>query len=142
MHVMCVLYSVCFALRLIAYQTCQGYWSHPPDFERAGMSILWVSNPAHSYSPFMQRINRSRRQGEKLVVVDPRLSVSAKKADFFQQLRPGTDAALSLGPIRWANFRIRRSSPFGLKRSATKLCTQTVRKRKCSDSQGRKAILR
>ena len=25
--------SVCFALRLMAYQTCQGYWSYPPDFE-------------------------------------------------------------------------------------------------------------
>ncbi|MDX2448290.1 MAG: molybdopterin-dependent oxidoreductase, partial [Desulfobacterales bacterium] len=93
--------SVCFALRLMAYQTCQGYWSYPPDFERARMTILWGSNPAYSHPPFMQRINRSRRQGGKLVVVDPRLSVAAKKADLFLQVRPGTDAALALCLIRF-----------------------------------------
>jgi anaerobic selenocysteine-containing dehydrogenase len=93
--------SVCFALRLMAYQTCQGYWSYPPDFERAGMTILWGSNPAYSHPSFMQRINKSRRRGGKLVVVDPRRSVAAKKADLFLQLRPGTDAALVLGLIRF-----------------------------------------
>jgi len=92
--------SVCFALRLMAYQTCQGYWSYPPDFEAADMAILWGSNPAYSHPPFMQRINRSRRRGGKLVVVDPRRSVAAKKADIFLQIRPGTDAALALGMIR------------------------------------------
>jgi len=93
--------SVCFALRLMAYQTCQGYWSYPPDFERARMTILWGSNPAYSHPPFMQRINRSRRRDGKLVVVDPRLSVAAKKADLFLQVRPGTDAALALCLIRF-----------------------------------------
>jgi formate dehydrogenase (coenzyme F420) alpha subunit len=91
--------SVCFALRLMAYQTCQGYWSYPPDFENADVSILWGSNPAYSHPPFMQRINRSRRRGGKLVVVDPRQTVAAKKADLFLQIRPGTDAALALGMI-------------------------------------------
>jgi anaerobic selenocysteine-containing dehydrogenase len=93
--------SVCFALRLMAYATCQGYWTYPPDFERAAMTILWGSNPAYSHPPFMQRINRSRRQGGKLVVIDPRRSVAAKKADLFLQLRPGTDAAMALGLIRF-----------------------------------------
>jgi len=93
--------SVCFALRLMAYQTCQGYWSYPPDFERADMTILWGSNPAHSHPSFMQRINKSRRRGGKLVVVDPRRTVAAKKADLFLQLRPGTDAALTFGLIRF-----------------------------------------
>ena len=93
--------SVCFALRLMAYQTCQGYWSYPPDFEKAAMIILWGTNPAYSHPPFMQRINRSRRQGGKLVVVDPRRSLAAKKADLFLQVRPGTDAALALCLIRF-----------------------------------------
>lgn len=93
--------SVCFALRLMAYKTCQGYWSYPPDFERAALTILWGSNPAYSHPPFMQRINRSRRRGGKLVVVDPRRSVAAKKADLFLQVRPGTDAALAFCLIRF-----------------------------------------
>lgn len=93
--------SVCFALRFMAYATCQGYWTYPPDFARAKMTLLWGSNPAYSHPPFMQRINRSRRQGGRLVVIDPRRSVAAKKADLFLQLRPGTDAALALGLIRF-----------------------------------------
>jgi anaerobic selenocysteine-containing dehydrogenase len=92
--------SVCFALRLMAYKTCQGYWSYPPDFERADMTILWGANPAYSHPPFMQRINKARRRGGKLVVVDPRRTIAAKKADLFLQLRPGTDAALAFGLIR------------------------------------------
>jgi anaerobic selenocysteine-containing dehydrogenase len=93
--------SVCFASRLMAYATCQGYWSYPPDFEHAQMTILWGTNPAYSHPPFMQAINRSRRQAGKLVVVDPRRSVAAGKADLFLQIRPGTDAALALGLIRF-----------------------------------------
>jgi anaerobic selenocysteine-containing dehydrogenase len=93
--------SVCFASRLMAYVTCQGYWSYPPDFEHARMTILWGTNPAYSHPPFMQAINRSRRQAGKLVVVDPRRSVAAGKADLFLQIRPGTDAALALGLIRF-----------------------------------------
>lgn len=92
--------SVCFALRLMAYQTCQGYWSYPPDFEKAGMAILWGANPAYSHPPFMQRINKARRRGGKLVVIDPRRTIAAKKADLFLQLRPGTDAALAFGLMR------------------------------------------
>ena len=93
--------SVCFASRLMAYVACQGYWSYPPDFEHAQMTILWGSNPAYSHPPFMQAINRSRRQAGKLVVVDPRRTVAARKADLFVQARPGTDAALALGLIRF-----------------------------------------
>lgn len=93
--------SVCFASRLMAYVTCQGYWSYPPDFDNARMVILWGANPAYSHPPFMQAINRSRRQGGKLVVVDPRRTVAARKADLFLQIRPGTDAALALGLIRF-----------------------------------------
>ena len=93
--------SVCFALRLMAYKTCQGYWTYPPDFERADMTILWGANPAYSHPPFMQRINKARRRGAKLIVVDPRCTNAAKKADLFLQARPGTDAALAFGLIRY-----------------------------------------
>ncbi len=92
--------SVCYAARLMAYTTCQGYWSFPPDFQGSKMIILWGANPAHSHLPFMQGINRSRKQGGKLIVIDPRLSFTAKKADLFLQIRPGADAALALGLIR------------------------------------------
>jgi len=84
----------------MAYVTCQGYWSFPPDFQRSKMTILWGTNPGYSHLPYMQGITQSRKQGGKLVVIDPRLSFTAKKADLFLQIRPGTDAALALGLIR------------------------------------------
>ncbi len=92
--------SVCYAARLMAYVTCQGYWSFPPDFQFSKMTILWGANPGQSHLPLMQSINRSRRQSGKLIVIDPRLSLTAKKADLFLQIRPGADAALALGLIR------------------------------------------
>ncbi|MBD3308636.1 molybdopterin-dependent oxidoreductase [candidate division KSB3 bacterium] len=92
--------SVCFASRLMGYTTCQGYWSLPPDFRRSRLTILWGANPGYSHLPYMRDITRARREGGALVVVDPRLSVTARKADLFLQIRPGTDAALALGLIR------------------------------------------
>lgn len=92
--------SICYASRLMAYKTCQGYWSVTPDFERSKMTIFWGANPINSHLPYMQGVNRSRKQGGNLVVIDPRLSFTAKKADLFLQIRPGTDAALALGLIR------------------------------------------
>ena len=93
--------SVCYASRLMAYISCQGYWSFPPDFQRSNMVILWGTNPARSHVPYMRGINHSRKQSGELVVIDPRLSFTARKAaDLFLQIRPGTDAALALGLIR------------------------------------------
>ncbi|MFW9988546.1 MAG: molybdopterin-dependent oxidoreductase, partial [Candidatus Odinarchaeota archaeon] len=39
-------------------------------------------------------------KGAKLIVIDPRKGFLAKKADYWLQLRPGTDAALALGFFR------------------------------------------
>jgi thiosulfate reductase/polysulfide reductase chain A len=39
------------------------------------------------------------KAGSKLIVIDPRRTVPASKADLWLQLRPGTDAALMLGMI-------------------------------------------
>jgi anaerobic selenocysteine-containing dehydrogenase len=47
------------------------------------------------WHPFLQAIER----GMKLIVVDPRLSESAEKADLWLQLRPGTDGALAYGML-------------------------------------------
>jgi len=46
--------------------------------------------------PFLQAV----RQAQKLIVVDPRRTGLAKRADHWLQLRPGTDGALSLAMIQ------------------------------------------
>jgi anaerobic selenocysteine-containing dehydrogenase len=40
---------------------------------------------------------KAKQRGLKLVVVDPRFSKTAAKADLFVQIRPGSDGALALG---------------------------------------------
>lgn len=61
--------------------------------------VVWgnnvvISNPdCYKGEPFSQALNA----GAKLIVVDPRLTRAAARADVWLQLRPGTDTALALG---------------------------------------------
>ncbi|MBW2121331.1 MAG: molybdopterin-dependent oxidoreductase [Deltaproteobacteria bacterium] len=93
--------SVCFSARYIAYRLVQGYLNPCPDFERAALIILWGSNPPVSHPTFMSRITEGRKKGAKLVVIDPRRTAIARKADIFVQPLPGTDGALALGLARY-----------------------------------------
>ncbi len=56
-------------------------------------NILWVN--ADEYTG--ENLSRVMSQGTKLIVIDPRLTYLASRADIWLQLRPGTDAALALG---------------------------------------------
>ena len=51
----------------------------------------------------MQDLANARARGAKLIVVDPRFSSVAMKADHWLQIKPGTDTALLLA---WANVLI------------------------------------
>ncbi|MBI4777015.1 MAG: molybdopterin-dependent oxidoreductase [Deltaproteobacteria bacterium] len=69
-------------------------WSDP------NLIIVWGSNPGESV-PLnqMRRIMDAKERGARLVVIDPRFTVTASKADEYLGIRPGTDAALALGMI-------------------------------------------
>ncbi|MBI3941629.1 MAG: molybdopterin-dependent oxidoreductase [Chloroflexi bacterium] len=51
----------------------------------------------------MQDLANARARGAKLIVVDPRFSSAAMKADYWLPIKPGTDTALILA---WANVLI------------------------------------
>jgi anaerobic selenocysteine-containing dehydrogenase len=61
--------------------------------------VLWGSNPFVTNLHIRQRTLRCIEQGAKLIVIDPVYTVSARRADSWLQVRPGTDAALALGMI-------------------------------------------
>lgn len=62
------------------------------------MVIAWGTNPAESQPlNMMRRIMDAKDKGAFLVVIDPRFTVTASKADCYVGLRPGTDSALALG---------------------------------------------
>lgn len=68
-----------------------------PDYRNARCIFLWGGNPAMSHPVAARNIMIGRRRGAKLIVVDPRFTEMAAKADLFLQPRPATDDALALG---------------------------------------------
>ncbi len=63
--------------------------------------VLWSSNPATSHNPYQwNAVLEARRRGATLIVIDPRRSEPAVKADLHLAPRPGTDGALALGLIQ------------------------------------------
>jgi len=57
---------------------CNPQWTNPDEYKGEG---FW----------------RAYKKGAKLICIDPRKGFTAKRADLWLQLRPGTDAALAMG---------------------------------------------
>jgi len=70
-----------------------------PSFENSRCMVLWGYNPQESNICDMVQITPARKNGAKLIVIDPRKTPLAKEADVHAQIRPGTDVALALGMI-------------------------------------------
>jgi len=71
----------------------------PESFPLAKYIVLWGSNTVSTNSHLWPFILKARKQGAKVVCVDPYRSRTAKKADLHLPLLPGTDGALALGMI-------------------------------------------
>ena len=64
-----------------------------------GCVLLIGINPAQSRPHLWKSIRDGKKQGVKLIVVDPRRTQTAELADIWLQLRPGTDTALLMSMI-------------------------------------------
>jgi anaerobic selenocysteine-containing dehydrogenase len=71
--------------------------AYMPDLENAGCILFWGYNPNLARLVHATATVEALKRGARLIVVDPRLTGPAKKADVWLQVRPGTDAALALG---------------------------------------------
>ncbi|MEU0422564.1 molybdopterin-dependent oxidoreductase [Streptomyces canus] len=68
------------------------------DFEKADLFFVIGSNMADCHPIlFLRMMERVRSAGAKVIVVDPRRTATAAKADLFLQIKPGTDLALLNG---------------------------------------------
>ncbi len=70
-----------------------------PDYRNSKCMMLWGGNPVMSHPTVARDIMLSKRKGAKLIVIDPRLTEIASKADLWLQLRPATDDALALSML-------------------------------------------
>jgi anaerobic selenocysteine-containing dehydrogenase len=66
------------------------------DVVHAQLVVVWGANPAISNTHLPPLVNQARRQGAQLVVVDPRRTAMARRADLHLAPRPGTDVVLAM----------------------------------------------
>ncbi len=103
-------WSYCVGPKMIGYTYTYGKTGHGApympwsDFRNSKYIMLFGTNPAvsfiHRYPRIMSDILDAKETGAKLVVVDPRFTETATKADIYVSIKPGTDAALLLAMIR------------------------------------------
>ena len=93
--------SACFNGRFLGFLLVNGFWNSCPEYEHADLIILWGANPPASHPQVMSEIKASRKKGTRLIVIDPRLSKAARRADLVARPLPGTDGALVWGLIRY-----------------------------------------
>jgi len=90
--------NLCWPAGLEAVRLTLGEVKHnvPWDLANASMIILWGKNSAETNVQEMIHIDRARKNGAKVIVIDPRRTPTADKADMLLRPKPGTDAALAL----------------------------------------------
>ncbi len=99
--------DLCWPAGLEATRLTLGANKHsaPWDLENARLIVLWGKNSAETNIHQMAFVDRALERGAKLVVIDPRRTQTAERAELFIRPRPGTDGALALGA---AHLLIRR----------------------------------
>lgn len=87
--------STCATAMTMAHKLTYGAPAGP-DWNNAQCMLVWANNPSATKSLNIKNILRQLDRGLKLIVVDPRVTDLAQRADVHLQLRPGTDGALAL----------------------------------------------
>ena len=70
---------------------------HLPHFAESRLILIWGSNSIASNLHFWTYANKARREGAKLICIDPRKTETADKCHQHIAVLPGTDGALALG---------------------------------------------
>ncbi len=72
----------------------------PNDVVHAKLVVVWGANPTVANTHFGPLVNRARKAGARLIVVDPRRTAMAARADVHVAVQPGTDVVLALAMAR------------------------------------------
>jgi assimilatory nitrate reductase catalytic subunit len=92
---LCMASSVAGHRRAFGADTVPGTYA---DLDEAELLVLVGSNAAWCHPVLFQRMVANRRaRGVKIVVIDPRRTVTAEEADLFLPIAPGMDTALFCG---------------------------------------------
>ena len=91
--------TICSDAGEVGLQTVLGIkmGTEPEQFAESKYIIAWAANIHGTNVHLWPFIEEARRKGAKLVVIDPYRTRTAKLADWYLPINPGTDAALALG---------------------------------------------
>ena len=70
------------------------------DIDRLDCALVIGANMADCHPILLLRLLDRRKQGAKIIVVDPRRTATAEKADLYLPIKPGTDLAFLNGLLR------------------------------------------
>ena len=71
------------------------------DYRHARLIVVWGANPSTSGFHLIPHIDAAIDEGAALIVIDPRRTALAKKADIHLAVRPGTDVVVALAIHRF-----------------------------------------
>ena len=70
------------------------------DIQKSKAIIIFGANPAVNHPVGFQHFLKAKeRNNSQLIVIDPRFTKTAAKADIFAQIRPGTDIPFMYGML-------------------------------------------
>ena len=92
----CTESSACHRASAMAFQLLYGQMGGP-DLRSARCLLAWGTNPFYASTPMLEPLLDALDRGMRLIVVDPRLTPLASRAELHLRPRPGTDGALALG---------------------------------------------
>jgi anaerobic selenocysteine-containing dehydrogenase len=91
-------HTICAATHGMAWNEMFGGMlsADPRDVVHARLVVVWGANPTVSNVHFPPLVNEARRAGARVIVVDPRRTAMARRADRHLAPLPGTDVVLAL----------------------------------------------
>ena len=97
---------LCMSSAVAAYKRSFGEDVVPcsyEDLDSTELLLITGSNAAWTHPVLFQRIERAKKRNPKLkvVVIDPRKTVTSQIADYFLPIKPGTDAAFFNGLLNY-----------------------------------------
>jgi anaerobic selenocysteine-containing dehydrogenase len=97
-----ITHTICAATAKAAWDQILGGMlpADPLDVPDARLLVVWGANPTVSNTHLLPLITEAKRSGARLVVIDPRRTGVADRADLFLAVRPGTDVALAYAAAR------------------------------------------
>ena len=100
--------NICMLPRMMAFKAVTGGMRAEPDYANTAQVIFWGSNPlgvqrVGSYAAFdgwHRVLPRLKERGVRTICLDPYNSKTAKQADEWIRIKPGSDTALGLAMIQ------------------------------------------